>query len=166
MRKDFYAILSVPRNAKAPEIKSRFLALARERHPDRFQGEEKDRAEDEFQNLTEAFNVLMDPTRRRQHGLELEMPITRSGQDPAKVARVYLNRGIRAYKKGNLAEAADSFERATQSDPENYQPGITWRWFAARRSAGSPGHSRRSNVHASYGPATPRISSWRARSSL
>ncbi len=121
MRRDFYAILSVARNAKPREIKQRFLALARERHPDRFQGREKDAAELEFQNITEAFNVLMDPVRRRQHDVELEAPTTTTAQDPGQLARVYLNRGIRAYKKGSLAEAADNFERATQAEPENYQ---------------------------------------------
>ncbi len=121
MKRDFYAILSVARNAKPREIKQRFLELARERHPDRFQGQEKERAEIEFQSITEAFNVLMDPVRRRQHDVELESPTTTAIQDPGQLARVYLNRGIRAYKKGSLAEAADSFERATRAEPENYQ---------------------------------------------
>ena len=121
MRRDFYAILSLSRNAKPPEIKRRFLELARERHPDRFQGKEKEQAELEFQNITEAFNILMDPVRRRQHDLELEAPTTTAAQDPGQLARVYINRGIRAYKKGALAEAADSFERATQADSESYQ---------------------------------------------
>lgn len=124
MSKDFYSILSVPRDAKAPQIKRRFIELARERHPDRFQGREKERAEREFQSITEAFNVLMDPLQRRQHDLELEMPANTGGggkQDPGQLARVYLNRGIRAYKSHNLAEAADNFERATRAEPRNYQ---------------------------------------------
>lgn len=121
MRRDFYGVLSVARNAKPPEIKRRFLELARERHPDRFQGDEKVRAELEFQNITEAFNVLMDPVRRRQHDLELDTPLPGGVQDPGQLARVYINRGIRAYKKGSLAEAADNFERATRAEPQNYQ---------------------------------------------
>ncbi len=122
MSKDFYSILSVPRDAKPPQIKRRFIELARERHPDRFQGREKERAELEFQSITEAFNVLMDPLQRRQHDLELAMPAqTGVKQDPKQLARVYLNRGIRAYKNNNLAEAADNFERATRAEPQNYQ---------------------------------------------
>jgi curved DNA-binding protein CbpA len=119
---DFYSILSVPRDAKPPQIKRRFIELARERHPDRFQGEDKIRAEEEFQSITEAFNVLMDPLQRRQHDIDLTMPSRTGGKhDPGQLARVYLNRGIRAYKSENLAEAADNFERATRAEPRNYQ---------------------------------------------
>lgn len=121
MTKDFYSVLSLPRNAKPPEIKERFLELARERHPDRFQGGDKDRAEREFQDITEAFNMLMDPVRRRQHDLDLDRPTSQAVHDPKEVVRVYLNRGIRAFKKKNLAEAAANFSRAIESDPDNYQ---------------------------------------------
>jgi curved DNA-binding protein CbpA len=119
--KDFYAILALPRGAKPREIKMRFRELARERHPDRFRGDEKLSAEQEFQNITEAFNVLMDPMRRRQHDVELDRPTKAATHDPGMVARVYLNRGIRAYKEGNFPSAADSFTRATQAHPINYQ---------------------------------------------
>ncbi len=121
MGKNFYEVLSLPRNVRPPQIKERFRELARERHPDRFQGGDKDRAEEEFQDITEAFNVLMDPVRRRQHDLELDRPVRSAVHDPKEVVRVYLNRGIRAFKKHNLAEAAANFSRATENDPDNYQ---------------------------------------------
>ncbi|MEM7351112.1 MAG: DnaJ domain-containing protein [Acidobacteriota bacterium] len=121
MNQDFYSVLSLDRKAKPPEIKARFRELARERHPDRFQGADKDRAEQDFQDITEAFNVLMDPVRRRQHDLELDRPAQKAAHDPKEVVRVYLNRGIRAFKKHNLAEAAANFSRATEADPDNYQ---------------------------------------------
>ena len=121
MSKDFYEVLSLPRNAKSPQIKERFRELARERHPDRFRGTEKEQAELDFQDITEAFNVLMDPVRRRQHDLDLDRPSSRAVHDPKEVVRVYLNRGIRAFKQGNLAEAAANFRRATENDPDNYQ---------------------------------------------
>ncbi len=120
MNKDFYSVLSLPRNAKPPQIKERFRELARERHPDRFQGADKEQAEVEFQDITEAFNILMDPVRRRQHDLDLDRPQP-AVHDPAEVVRVYLNRGIRAFKQHNLAEAAANFARATEHDPDNYQ---------------------------------------------
>ncbi len=120
MSKDFYSILSLPRNAKPPQIKERFRELVRERHPDRFQGSDKERAELDFQNITEAFNVLMDPVRRRQHDLELDRPQP-AAHDPDEIVRVYLNRGIRAFKQNNLASAAAYFKRATENAPGNYQ---------------------------------------------
>lgn len=121
MTKDFYSTLSIDRQTKPKEIKQRFRELARQRHPDRFQGQEKIKAELEFQDITEAFNVLMDPVRRRQHDLELDRPTEAASHDPSRVARAYLNRGIRAYKEQQFPSAADSFERATQVDAKNYQ---------------------------------------------
>src|SRR5262249_41225634 len=100
----------------------RFRELARQCHPDRFQGEAKARAEEQFQEITQAFNVLVDPARRRNHDLELARPEPgATGADPRQLAKVYLQRGIKAYKEKNNFEAADSFARATQADPGNAQ---------------------------------------------
>ena len=122
MPRDFYATLALPRNATEEQIRQRFRELARQRHPDRFQGEAKARAEAQFQEITQAFNVLIDPARRRNHDLELARPEPGStGADPRQLARVYLQRGIKAYKEKNNFEAADSFARATQADPGNAQ---------------------------------------------
>ncbi|MEM6792805.1 MAG: DnaJ domain-containing protein [Acidobacteriota bacterium] len=113
-------MLGVSRDASPQDIKSRFRALARKRHPDRFQGAEKETAETEFQAITEAFNVLTDPVRRRQVDIFLSQS-RKNRHDPGDVVRVYLNRGIRAYKQGNFLEAANYFDRATQTEPANAQ---------------------------------------------
>ena len=120
LQQDFYSILGVGRDASNRDIKMRFMELARERHPDRFNGAEKEQAESAFQAITEAFNVLSDPVRRRQVDLFLSQPAKRR-HDPADVVRVYLNRGIRAYKQGNFLEAANYFDRATETEPTNPQ---------------------------------------------
>jgi tetratricopeptide (TPR) repeat protein len=116
MQKDFYAILALPKTASEDQVRERFRQLARERHPDRFQGDQKLSAESAFQDITEAFNILSDPERRRQHDLELARP-RENASDPKQLARVYLQRGVRAYKEKNLVEAAENFERATHADP-------------------------------------------------
>jgi curved DNA-binding protein CbpA len=46
MPADFYSVLGVPRNATTEQIKERFLQLTREKHPDRFPGAEKQKAEE------------------------------------------------------------------------------------------------------------------------
>jgi curved DNA-binding protein CbpA len=119
--KDYYAVLGVSRDASSQEVKKRFLELARTRHPDRYQGEEKSRAELEFQDFTEAFNVLMDPLRRRQIDLALTRPASANLNEASDVVRVFMNRGIRAYKEGRWLEAASNFDRATQVDHKNSQ---------------------------------------------
>jgi curved DNA-binding protein CbpA len=122
MARDFYAVLAVPRNATEDQIRQRFRELARTRHPDRFQGMEKSRAEKEFQELTQAFNVLIDPERRRRHDVELVRPgESNSTVDPRQLFKVYLQRGVKAYKEKSYLEAASNFDLATQADPKNGQ---------------------------------------------
>jgi curved DNA-binding protein CbpA len=124
--RDFYAILGVPRDAMPAQIRARFLELTRQRHPDRFQGDEKVRAETEFQEITQAFNNLSSPHLRRQHDLELRQP-QKGAADPSQVSKVYLQRGVKAYKTKNFREAADNFRRAAEVDPEN---GMAWHHLA------------------------------------
>jgi curved DNA-binding protein CbpA len=121
MARDFYTVLAVPRNATEDQIRQRFRELARTRHPDRFQGAEKARAEKEFQEITQAFNVLVDPERRRRHDSELVRPEETSANDPRQLFRVYLQRGVKAYKEKSYLEAASNFDLATQADPKNGQ---------------------------------------------
>jgi DnaJ-class molecular chaperone len=60
---DYYQTLEVSRNASADEIKSAYRKLARKHHPDFNPGNKK--AEEEFKRVTEAFDVLSDPKKRR-----------------------------------------------------------------------------------------------------
>lgn len=126
MGRDFYAVLGLPRTATEEQIRQRFRELARERHPDRFAGDEKAAAELEFQSITQAANVLSDRERRRQYDVELARP---QGQqaDHRQLARTLLQRGIKAYKEQNFLEAAESFDRATAAEPTS---GKAWHHLA------------------------------------
>ena len=126
MQVDFYAVLGVPRNATAEQIKERFLQLTREKHPDRFRGAEKQRAELAFQEITQAFNTLANPERRRNHDLGLARPAS-TRADPGELSKVYLQRGVKAYKAKNFIEAADNFARATEADPNS---ALAWHHLA------------------------------------
>jgi curved DNA-binding protein CbpA len=126
MPADFYAVLGVPGNATTEQIKERFLQLTREKHPDRFPGAEKQQAELDFQEITQAFNVLSNADRRRLHDVELARPEAQSA-NPADAAKVYLQRGVKAYKLKNFIEAADNFQRATDVDPDN---ALAWHHLA------------------------------------
>ncbi len=119
MARDLYAVLALPRNATEEQIRHRFREMARLRHPDRFQGAEKQKAEEEFQEITQAFNILSDAERRRQHDVELQRPT--NDADPRQLCRAYMQRGIKAYKEKGWLEAADNFDRATKADPTNPQ---------------------------------------------
>lgn len=127
MTPDFYAILGISRDATTDQIRSRFLKLTREKHPDRFQGEAKRQAEIAFQEITQAFNVLSHPERRRLHDAALARPQREAAHDPSQVAKVYLQRGVKAYREKRFIEAADNFDRATKTDPAN---GLAWHHLA------------------------------------
>ena len=107
-------------DASEAQIRRRFKELARRMHPDRFQGEEKENAELEFQSVTEAFNTLADSNRRREHDFDLaQMLAGHEDRDADRVLRVYLQRGQKAFRERRWAEAAESFRRGTEERPDN-----------------------------------------------
>ncbi len=126
MAKNYYDILGLPRNATTQQVRDRFRGLARELHPDRFRGDDKSEAEARFQEITQAFNVLNDPGRRRDHDLELARPDSLK-QDASEAARVYLQRGIKAFRDKQYSQAAENFDRATQENPASAQ---SWHYLA------------------------------------
>jgi curved DNA-binding protein len=66
MAKDYYQILGINRNATEEEIKKAYRKLAMQYHPDRNPGNEK-WANEKFKEINEAYGVLGDPEKRRQH---------------------------------------------------------------------------------------------------
>ncbi len=64
MKRDYYAVLGVGRDAKQSEIKEAYRARALECHPDRASDDQKEAAKDEFLRVRKAFDVLSDPQRR------------------------------------------------------------------------------------------------------
>lgn len=63
--KDYYAALSVSKNATDKEIKSAYRKLARKCHPDVNPGDKG--SEDRFKAISEAYEVLSDPEKRKKY---------------------------------------------------------------------------------------------------
>jgi DnaJ-class molecular chaperone len=63
--KDYYKILGVDHKASADDIKKAYRKLARKHHPDLNPGDKK--AEEEFKQIQEAYDVLSDPQTRAKY---------------------------------------------------------------------------------------------------
>ncbi|MDP2344471.1 MAG: DnaJ C-terminal domain-containing protein [Deltaproteobacteria bacterium] len=67
MARDYYRILGVEKGASVGDIKRAYRKLARELHPD-VTGDDG-RATERFKQVTEAYEILSDPPRRRSYDL-------------------------------------------------------------------------------------------------
>ena len=119
MKVNYYEVLGVDRSATEAAIRERFRQLAREHHPDRYRGPDKAAAEHKFQTLTEAVNVLTNENRRKQHDAELSSGSSKGMADPVQISKVYLAKGVKAYKEGDLKTAAENFDMASKHNPQD-----------------------------------------------
>lgn len=70
MEKDYYKILGVDKNSSQEDIKKAFRKLSLKYHPDRQSGKsdsEKKYAEEQFKLITEAYETLGDPEKRKKY---------------------------------------------------------------------------------------------------
>jgi len=112
---DYYQMLGVAPSASAAEIRKAYALLARERHPDRFTDPaEKRRAETAFQEITAAFNALMNPDRRREYDETRHRPQPRT---PEEVATDAFERAQPALEAGQLEEAITLLQTAVHHAP-------------------------------------------------
>ena len=119
MKVNYYDVLGVDRTASERDIRERFRKLARENHPDRYRDGDKSEAERKFQTLTEAVNVLTNPVRRKQHDAELSVGINRNSADLTQVAKVYMSKGVKAFKEGDIRAAYENFDMAVKHNPND-----------------------------------------------
>lgn len=64
-KRDYYSILGVPKNAPAKDIKKSYYQLAKKYHPDT--NKDDPNASKKFQEVSEAYEVLSDETKRREY---------------------------------------------------------------------------------------------------
>jgi molecular chaperone DnaJ len=63
-KRDYYQILGVAKNATDEDIKKAYRKLAMKHHPDRNQGDGARKAEEQFKEAKEAYEMLSDPQKR------------------------------------------------------------------------------------------------------
>ena len=113
---DYYSILGVTRTATTAEIRSAYMKLARERHPDLFRDPmEKQKAQSFFQDLTTAYNTLLHENRRREYDEEHYRPTPKTPEEVALDAFDRAN-GL-AEQGGSLDEVLTLLRRAVHHQP-------------------------------------------------
>jgi len=111
---DHYELLGVASSASAVEIRRAYARLAREKHPDRFTDPaEKQKAEKAFQEITAAFNALMNPRTREEHDQKRGQPTPRT---PEEIASDAFERAQPLLEGGQLEEAITLLRTAVHHD--------------------------------------------------
>lgn len=83
-RSDYYQVLGLDDDAPAEAIKRAYRARARACHPDRHPGDPA--AAERFKSVTEAYEVLSNPTLRQQYDLLRRYPLNAFGHLPTAAA--------------------------------------------------------------------------------
>ncbi|MGH8555037.1 MAG: DnaJ domain-containing protein, partial [Gammaproteobacteria bacterium] len=78
-KRDYYEVLSVPRNATESDLKKAYRRLAMKHHPDRNPGDRA--AEEQFKEAKEAYEILTDARKRAAYD-----QFGHAGVDPAAAA--------------------------------------------------------------------------------
>ena len=112
---DYYELLGVAPSASAAEVRQAYARLAREKHPDRFTDPaEKQQAQTAFQDITTAFNALINPRSRQEYDESRHRPIPRTPED---VASDSFERAQPLLEEGRFEEALTLLRTAVHHAP-------------------------------------------------
>jgi len=111
--------LGVERDATDQDIRQAFRKLALKYHPDRFGDSERAEAEERFQGITEAFNVLRDPGSREKYDKGISQSTDSERMDSREIARRLAAKGAQLIREGKIAEAAENLKMAVDHDEDN-----------------------------------------------
>jgi curved DNA-binding protein CbpA len=119
-----YDVLGVKPDADEEDIRAAFRRLTRENHPDRFAGLEREQAEERFQTITEAFNVLSRPESRAKYDMDMALrrpqaSASTAAMDRKEIARRLMGKGAEQLRAGAVADAVTPLKAAVDHDEES-----------------------------------------------
>lgn len=101
MKKDYYKILNVPEDASSLDIKKAYFSLVRKYSPERYP--------EEFKDIREAYEVLIDEKTRKEYDSVNSMP---------DVVKLYFNKSKEALEDGDAEMAIELLERVNKIYPD------------------------------------------------
>ena len=121
MRKQvtLYDTLGLERDASDQDIRKAFRRLALKYHPDRFADDQRGEAEERFQGITEAFNVLSHPESREKYDTEISKGTADKTMDAKEISRRLGAKGSQLMREGKMAEAVETLKGAIDHDDDN-----------------------------------------------
>ncbi len=116
MTRDYYEILGVTEKSSLKDIKKAYRTLALKYHPDRASAAEKQKAEEKFKEISEAYYVLSDAKRRAEYDAYKNGPAAyrpedfaySQGFDFAEILK-HFQRAQRPGRRSKTASYADVF---------------------------------------------------------
>lgn len=156
-QRTLYEVLGVTAQATTEQIRAAFRRLARERHPDRFQGSARLAAEKAFQEITEAYNVLADPSQRSRYDKQLEASTKETLTDPKEIAKALLGRALNSMKAGQPGVADEAFIQALAHDPQSAKAHHLYGMFLAQQPTRLDDALRHIDQAAKLDPNNPKV---------
>jgi curved DNA-binding protein CbpA len=114
-----YDTLGLERDASDQDIRKAFRRLALKYHPDRFDDNQRLEAEERFQGITEAFNVLSHPESREKYDKDISQGTADKTMDAKEIARRLAAKGSQLMREGKMAEAVENLKGAIDHDDDN-----------------------------------------------
>lgn len=114
MTENYYTVLEIPRTASQAEIKAAFLRLMRQVHPDLLATAPeywKKQAEEKSKDITESYQVLSDPEKRRSYDRRLDANEQQPQSAGASQTQPQTSQSV-------SSSAATWFRRTAQSSPK------------------------------------------------
>ena len=120
--KNYYKLFEVPNDADISTLRSAFRKKAKSCHPDLFQhvsSEERKNLQKKFVRLTQAYETLSDPKKRKLFDLHLRKSSVKAGQQNVKEYRSASNSSSRRNNfKQNSAFSRRNY-KSTSEEPED-----------------------------------------------
>jgi len=131
----YFEVLGVDEKVPSERIKKIYFKFVRKFHPDArpglFQGEVRDKVEDLFTVVTEAYEVLGDPARRAEYEKRLSSKLSKEDMDKASralEAEMEFQKAEILLKRSKWSEAAELLKRSVELEPEEpeYKMYLAW----------------------------------------